>query len=214
MSVVREWQGRADELAKEAYESGEPTGWFDRLYAEGAQGTTSMPWNRDAPHPLLADWAELAGAGRRAVVVGCGLGADAEFLARKGFDVTGFDLSKTAIEQARRRYPRSAVDYRVADLQDLPLTWRGAFDLVVEVFTLQAVPDPPRTDMAASVRSLLAPGGELLMIALRYDGTRAAEEGPPFPLTEAFVQGMATDGMHVIALEQLDGPCWRAGFRG
>jgi hypothetical protein len=37
-------------------------------------------------------------------------------------------------------FPQSAVDYRVADLFDAPSEWRGAFDLVHELYTLQALP--------------------------------------------------------------------------
>ena len=67
-----------------------------------------MPWDRDEPHALLREWAEahdLRGEGRRAVVVGCGLGADAEYLSRLGFATTGFDIAATAVRLARERHP-------------------------------------------------------------------------------------------------------------
>jgi 2-polyprenyl-3-methyl-5-hydroxy-6-metoxy-1,4-benzoquinol methylase len=48
--------------------------------------------------------------------VGCGLGADAEYLASLGFDTVGFDISETAIRLARERFPGSAVRYVSADL--------------------------------------------------------------------------------------------------
>jgi hypothetical protein len=71
--MTRDWDLRADELSAEAIAGGEPTAWFDRLYAEGVSGQVSMPWDRDQPHVPLAEWAErtsLAGDGRSAVVVG------------------------------------------------------------------------------------------------------------------------------------------------
>ena len=215
--MVRNWDERADELVTAAYAEGAPTAWFDRLYAEGAAGSTTMPWDRVEPHPLLAEWADaqrLHGTGRRAVVVGCGLGADAEYLAQRGFEATGFDVAPTAIDQARRRHPQSSVDYRVADLLALPNEWRAAFDLVVEIFTLQALPDPPRTAAAAGVRSLVAPGGTLLVVAFRHDHATPADHGPPFPLTEEFITAMAADGLEIASLERLDGPRWRVSYRG
>jgi SAM-dependent methyltransferase len=145
--MTRGWDRRADELSSTATNAGKPTAWFDRLYAEGVAGRITMPWDRDQPHPLLAEWAQrtsLAGHGRRAVVVGCGLGADAELLAGLGFRTTAFDIAPTAIQEARTRHPGSRVDYRVADLLALPDELVGAFDLVVEIFTLQALPDPQR----------------------------------------------------------------------
>ena len=62
-----------------------------------------MPGSRRDAHPLLVDWARgqaVRGRGRRAVVVGWGLGADAEYTARLGFDTTGFDISASR----RRQY--------------------------------------------------------------------------------------------------------------
>lgn len=214
--MARAWNERANELAAESYRAGAPLAWFDRLYAEGAAGEIEMPWDRSAAHPLLAEWAdavEVIGAGRRAVVVGCGVGADAEFLAGRGYTTTGFDISPTAVEQARVRHPQTSVDYRVADLLALPHQWHGAFDLVVEIFTLQAVPDPPRAAMAAAVRSLVAPLGTLVFVAFRNDGSEPPDQGPPFPLTEEFVLAMATDGLEIATLERLEGPLWRVTYR-
>lgn len=73
-----DWRERADQLAAAAIRRGEPTAWFDRLYAEAASSDLDMPWSRAVPHPLLDAWAQrasLAGEGRTAVVVGAGLGA-------------------------------------------------------------------------------------------------------------------------------------------
>lgn len=213
--MARDWDLRADELAAQAIRDGEPTAWFDRLYAEGAAGRVSMPWDRDQPQPLLREWAErtgLDGRGRRAVVVGCGLGADAEFLAGLGFETTAFDVAPTAIEQARARWPATRVDYRVADLLALDDGLVGAFDLVVEIFTLQALPDPPRADAAAGVRSLVAPGGTLLVVAFR-EGATPARTGPPFPLTRAELESLATDGLSLVEVEEPAEERWRAELR-
>lgn len=119
-----DWEEEEEErLASRSLAAGDPTGWFDRLYAAAATGRVAMPWSRGQPHPLLVEWAqgrELTGVGRQAVVVGCGLGADAEYLARLGFDTVGFDISETAIQLAEHRFPDSAVRYVAADLLDPP----------------------------------------------------------------------------------------------
>lgn len=203
-------------MAAASIAAGDPTAWFDRLYAEGVEGTTEMPWDRTAPHPLLAEWADsrsLNGAGRRAVVVGAGLGADAEFMATRGFATAAFDVSPTAVAIATERRPQTTVDFRVADLLNLPAEWRRAFDLVIEVFTLQALPDPPRAAAAAAVTSLVADGGSLMLVAHRYDGSSPADQGPPWPLSRGFLLGLARDGIEVVALEELPGPRWRAEYR-
>ena len=59
-----------------------------------------------APHQLLARWVReggIAGRGRRALVVGRGMGRDSEYLAGLGFATVAFDFSATAIRAVRRR---------------------------------------------------------------------------------------------------------------
>jgi SAM-dependent methyltransferase len=214
--MARDWDLRADELAHEAIGRGEPTAWFDRLYAEGLAGDISVPWDRAEPNPQLAEWAEsvgLEGADRTAVVVGCGLGADAEFLAALGFATTAFDVAPAAIEEARRRHPRSPVDYRVENLLALSGDLVGGFDLVVEIFTLQALPDPPRAEAADAVVGLVAPGGTLLAVAFRDDGSQPGDQGPPFSLGRDFMESLARDGLNRVRLDEMAGPRWLAEYR-
>ena len=213
--MARDWDKRADELSSEAISGGEPTAWFDRLYAAGESGEVSMPWDRDEPHVLLREWAEardLRGEGRRAVVVGCGLGADPEYLSRLGFATTGFDIAATAVRLARERHPGTSVDYQVADLLDLPSPWRRAFDLVVEIFTVQALPDPPRSAAIPAVADLVAPGGTLIAVAFRHTDGGDVDAGPPFALTREVMDSLAVDGLTVVRAEELDGPLWRVEY--
>jgi SAM-dependent methyltransferase len=215
--VASDWQERANELSARAIAHGTPSEWFEQLWSEGEAGAVEVPWPRDEPHPLLASWVRdraIDGAGKRAVVVGCGLGADAELLGSLGFATIGFDLSPSAIRLATQRHEGSGVTYVVADLAHLPDTWRGTFDLVVEVYTLQAVPDPPRTDLAAGVRSLVADGGTLLAVQLRHDGSSALDDGPPFPqVAGLFTEELAQEGLALVSLEEHPGPLWRAELR-
>ena len=62
----RDWARRADELAGQAYAAGEPTAWFDRLYAEGSAGIIDMPWDRTDAQPLLREWYDAWATGTRA----------------------------------------------------------------------------------------------------------------------------------------------------
>jgi SAM-dependent methyltransferase len=121
--------------------------------------------------------------GRPGVGGRTGLGDDAEELARRGFEVTAFDFSPTAIERARERFPESAVDYRVADLLDLPEEWRGRFDLVVEIRTLQSLPIGDRRAAAAAIAGTVVPGGLLWLFALGRD-SHLPGETRPWPVTE------------------------------
>ncbi len=221
------WQAQGDRLASRALAGNDPTGWFDRLYRAAASGQVSMPWNRSQPHPLLFEWAverAITGEGRRAVVVGCGLGADAQYVAGLGFDTVGFDIAESAINLAKQRHPGSSVHYTTADLLNLPDAWLHAFDLVVEVFTVQALPDPPRRQAIANVSRLVAPRGTLLAVEFARDDWTAAPGTPPFPLTRAEIGVFGWDGLTPIGIEQIPdhqplaagSPAsrrWRAEFR-
>ena len=161
--------------------------WFERLYAAAEAGDAEVPWDRGGPNPFLGQWVrERApeGAGRRALVIGSALGDDAELLSARGFAVTGFDVSPTAIEGAQRRFPGSSVDYRVADLLELPPEWVGAFDLVAECITVQALPVALRSRAIGAIASAVAPGGTLVVVSGISDGD-GRRDGPPWPLTRA-----------------------------
>lgn len=210
---------KARELAAESLGDADPTGWFERLYTAAVRGEAEIPWDRGHPHQLLVEWAQShrpAGRGRRALVVGCGLGDDAEYVAGHGFDTVGFDVSATAIETARARHPGSAVDYLTADLLAPPAQWSHAFDLVVESLTVQSMPPSTRPTTIANVGRFVRPGGTLLVVAFAgADGDEAA--GPPWPLSRADVESFGVDGLSAVRVEGISDPAspmdrWRAEF--
>ncbi|MBI5431614.1 MAG: class I SAM-dependent methyltransferase [Planctomycetes bacterium] len=215
---------RARELAKEHRARGDALGWFEKLYVEARGDAEHVPWADDEPHPLLADWLArervdgIGATGRRALVVGAGLGDDAEGLARAGFAVTAFDLSPTAIEWCRRRFPTSRVEYRVADLFAAPAEWRSAFDLVFECYTLQALPLGVRERAFEPIATFVAPGGTLLVVTRGTDVHENVEE-LPLPLTQAELArfealGLArTDFLDVVTGEQMPLRRFRAVYR-
>ena len=215
----RNWDVEGSRLADEAEAAGEPTRWFEQLWSAAARDEVEMPWDRTAPYPPVLDHVDRSGdgAGRRAVVVGAGLGADAELLASRGYDTVAFDLAPSAVELARSRHPDSAVDYRVADLLDLPIDLVGAFDLVVDVFTVQALPRSLRADAVAGVRSLLAPGGDLLAVQFVLGAGVPEDAGPPWLLRREEMESFAADDVEQVALTRgphplrVDGPATWVG---
>jgi SAM-dependent methyltransferase len=215
-------EARTREIVDAAAASGDPTAWFERLYADAAQGQAIVPWDWKIANPELVNWArakQLVGHGRTAIVVGCGLGEDAELMASLGFETTAFDVSESGIRSAQARFPGSKVNYLTADLLDLPAEWRSAFDLVVEVFTVQALPPSLHARATGAVSSLVAPGGTLIVIATAGDDGSAEQQGPPWPLTRHEIEAFGGNGLEAVAIERNlaeMGPgntWWRAEFR-
>jgi SAM-dependent methyltransferase len=224
----------ARRLAAESLAGGDATGWFERLYAGSETGETIVPWDAGRAHPLLVEWLTDAGSGpgaegetrtpsgrelpegkgRRALVVGCGLGDDAEYVASLGYETDAFDVSESAIRLAGERFPGTGVAYRTADLLNPPDEWRQAFDLVVEIMTVQALPEELHARATAEVAGFVRPGGTLLVIA------SGREEGgpvfaPPWPLTRSELAAFAADGLTEGEVEDLREPGrhrWRASF--
>lgn len=160
------------------------------------------------PDPLLVAWLRTFTAApmrKRCLVVGCGRGDDAEALASAGFEVTAFDVDPAAIDAARRRFPRSGVDYEVADVLHPPAPWSAAFDLVFEARTLDALPPETRRAAMQAMTTLLAPGGRVFVL------NRAREHhdppgGRPWPLTRDELAVFEEAGLRATSVEiVLDG---------
>jgi len=160
-------RARARQLAQEFAQRGDATGWFEQLYTQAQGNSQAVHWADMEVNPNFLEWLDrrnMQGKGKRALVVGCGLGDDAEELARRGFEVVAFDIAPTAIVWCRQRFLQSSVEYVVADVFDPPRGWQGSFDFVLEAYTLQVLPAAVRGRAMASIAGLLAQGGTLLVI--------------------------------------------------
>jgi SAM-dependent methyltransferase len=199
--------------AETALAAGDPSGWFEPLYAAAEAGDAVLPWFRGEPCAELAAWArDNPGEGKRALVVGCGMGDDAELLAESGYDTDAFDVSPSAIKAVLNRFPDTRVAYRTADLLDPPAEWRHAFDLVVEILTVQSLPKDVRATAIASVSDFVAPGGLALVSAVAEEAIDlTAWAGPPWPLNRAEAESFARDGVTLTSLDRIrDGGRWWA----
>ena len=196
-------RSRARELAAEYIEKGDPLGWFEALYHEAESGKTVVPWADHAPNPhLLEFWKEHPeeGAGKTALVIGSGLGDDAEQIAAWGFKTTAFDISQTAIKACRKRFPNSVVEYAAEDLLAPPAIWMRQFDFVFEAYTFQALPPDLRRVAMGKTAELLSPGGVLLVIARGREETEP-EGKLPWPLTRAELAAFKGLGLTELSFE-------------
>ena len=74
----------------------------------------------------------------RVLDIACGSGRHSIELARRGFDVTGFDLSEFLINEARKNLKNSGeknmkVKFLIRDMRDF--NFRNTFDIAVNIFT-------------------------------------------------------------------------------
>jgi len=171
-------------LFKKHHEADDVLGFFEALYANAGGDTGAIPWADLEPNPRLVAWLkEHDVRGERCLVVGCGLGDDAAALAAAGARVTAFDVSPTAVKWARERWAEQPIDFAVADALDTPAEWRGGFDRIVEIYTIQALTADLRRRALDTMARNLAPGGQLLVICRGRDDSEAPGEGPPWRLS-------------------------------
>jgi SAM-dependent methyltransferase len=198
-------RARAQALARAALDSANPTGWFEQLYREAEAGKASVPWADLCPNPNLLDWAQRTPlTATTALVVGCGYGDDAAWLADQGLGVTAFDLSNTAVEHAAGRFDKE-ICWTAADLLAPPDAWRGAFDFVFEAYTLQAMPPELRSQAAAQLATFLAPAGALLVVCRGREDQQEVN-GPPWPLTRSQVLDIAQGDVSLASFEDFLDP--------
>ena len=182
---------RALSLAEESQAGGDATGWLERLYSEAGQDPSKVTWAHGEPNPNLVEWLDRRSShGGRALVVGCGLGDDAEELARRGYEVTAFDVAPSAVSWAQASHPGTTCSYVTADLLHPPGEWAQAFDLVVEIYTVQVLRGEPRREALLALPGFVAPGGTLLLIARGRDEDEP-EGDLPWPLTKRELSSVA-----------------------
>jgi len=190
-------RARAREIAEGFLEKGDLYGWFEEFYKDAAGDAARIPWANREPDKFLIKWNEdekLIGKGRSALVVGCGLGDDAKYLADREFQVTAFDVSQEAIEWAKRLHKGSRIAFNIADLFDAPAEWYRAFDLVLEAYTVQALPLEVRQKAIEAIAGFVRPGGELIVIE-RLRNEKETPDGLPWPLSNSELKQFVEAGL-------------------
>jgi SAM-dependent methyltransferase len=200
---MTENQAYLQNLAQEYIQAGKPTEWFEQLYSQANNDSTAIPWADMKPNHNLVQWLDdhnIQGQRKTALTIGCGLGDDAEELSQHSFNVTAFDISPSAIEWCKHRFPNSPVEYKVADLLNPPAEWNQAFDFVLESYTLQALPTELSSQAISLIANFLSPDGILLIIC-RGRNMEDPLEKVPYPLTKDQVMKFVDADLSLIQFE-------------
>ena len=164
-------------MSEHAHGAGQVSGagYWDERYRSARR-----VWS-GSPNPQLVT--EVAGLPPgRALDVGCGEGADAIWLAHRGWTVAAADISGVALERAaghaRDTDPAAAarIQWRQEDLLTQPPRPRG-FDLVSAQY--MHLPPEPRTRLFTALAAAVRDGGMLLIVGHHPSDLATGVPRPP-----------------------------------
>jgi SAM-dependent methyltransferase len=149
---------------------------WNESYAAG-----QLPWDTGRPEPVLV---EFVTSGRvrpgPSLEIGAGTGTNAIWMAERGFEVFGVDVSPLAVERAKAKMGGSDLRCRFAawDILAAPPP-DGPFQFVFDRGCFHVFDEPDeRQRFAAHVAAVLAPSGLWLSLVGSTEGP-AREIGPP-----------------------------------
>ena len=155
---------------------------FDQAAWEERYRANPQVWSGRPNPQLVAEAAQLTPG--RALDVGSGEGADAIWLAERGWTVTAVDISTTALARAAAHaaeaVPQLAgrIEWTHADLRDHAPA-EGAYDLVSSQF--MHLPGDARRDLFTRLATAVAPGGTLLIVGHHPSDLRTTAHRMHFP---------------------------------
>ena len=152
------------------------TSHFEERYQQG-----DLPWDHELPDENLIELVTNTPlAPCRTLDIGCGLGDNVIWLAQQGFQVTGCDISPTAIEGAKARAEAVGVQCDLVALDFLKEEVTGApFEFIVDRGCLHSVDaGEEREKFAYQVAVYLETGWLWLTLTGNADAPPSAT-GPP-----------------------------------
>lgn len=196
--------------------------------------TGKIGFHKDVPNAHLVEHhARLvghvsSGVRPRVLVPLCGKSVDVAYLAEQGADVVGVELVRSAAEaffEERRLAPSATrdgphvrleaatIEIVVSDFFDVTPAELGTFDGVWDRAALVALPPELRARYAPHLASFVAPGGQLLLVTLVFDGPPV---GPPHSVPDAEVRALfgAHFSLELLSDQELLGESPRFRERG
>ncbi|UQX12819.1 class I SAM-dependent methyltransferase [Candidatus Mycobacterium methanotrophicum] len=190
---------------------------FDALYrgespAEGIPAVATPPWDTRAPKENVVAWQEGGWVRGDVLDIGCGLGDNAVYLAQQGFNVTGLDISPTALSIAERRANDAGVrvTFAVSDSTKLE-GYTETFDTIVDSGMFHCLDDAGKRSYAAAAHRATRPGATLLLSCFS-DANPADEDWPRPAVSEQTLRDvLGGAGWDIEALEPAS---WRREIDG
>ena len=150
----------------------------DKIALEKVYENPPAVWTSKEPPKELVD---LIGLGKikpcKVLDIGCGEGFYSIYLASRGFEVTGVDLSENAINLAKQNAEKAGekINFFQMDIENLDKI-NNKFDFVLEWAILHHIPHEKRKKYVRDVSNLLNKDGKYLSVSFNIND-RKSEQG-------------------------------------
>jgi 2-polyprenyl-3-methyl-5-hydroxy-6-metoxy-1,4-benzoquinol methylase len=115
---------------------------------------------------ITQSWVNQKG---KAIELGCGTGPLVRWLAEKKYEVTGIDISKTAIQMAKEQSGEYNCQYFVNDICTMDIQELGKYDLCIDGHFLHCITSQDdRKNVFNRIRQILNPGGIFVLMSMCF----------------------------------------------
>ncbi len=105
----------------------------------------------------------------KAIELGCGTGPLVRWLAEKNFEVTGIDISKTAIQMAKEQSGKHNCQYLVNNICTMNILELEKYDLCIDGHFFHCITrQDDRDNMFRRIRQILKPGGVFVLMSMCF----------------------------------------------
>ncbi|MBF0213858.1 MAG: class I SAM-dependent methyltransferase [Magnetococcales bacterium] len=156
-----------------------------------------LPWfTPDPDGDLLKTLETHAIAPGRFLDLGTGPGTQAAWMAQRGFQVTGSDLSRTALDAARQFCRERGAEVELVQDDILNTTLKGPFDQIFDRGCFHVLPPERRNHYVQTVHGLLDPKGWMLLKCFHVNETTM--EGGPYRFDPETVESLFSSHFRVL----------------
>ncbi len=154
---------------------------WEEVYRNGS--VDGLPWYRkELDNDFKDELINRQLSDGEALDLGTGPGTQALGLSKLGFKVTAVDISKNAIEEAKKL--SSDIDFEVDDILNSKL--KKKFDLVVDRGCFHTIEPEDRKTYLTNLKKLIKPGG---LLFLKCFSDREPETGfGPYRISESIIK--------------------------
>jgi ubiquinone/menaquinone biosynthesis C-methylase UbiE len=162
----------------------------------------TLPWEEGHAAPVLVELVEGKQVPPGAALdICCGTGANAAYLAQRGFEASGKDISSTAVAHARNRAQREGVriDLRSGDAVRLPYP-DAAFSFVFDRGCFHSIAPADREDFIRGLHRVLKAGGRYQLNCFSRRSRDA--ESPPYGFTPDDIHRLFSPYFRILSLRE------------